>query len=463
MLGIKLIMSTKSTRREFIRAAGTVLAVTGLAKNTEAAAQSKKTHPKSLKAVRQKLRNTGRLKAGAATRVVNPTKPAVPIGHGGSKPVSDPVYSDICTQALVLEDEFRKRLVLISCDFMQVPHEVADRIKRHIREKYGIGPTAVCVHAIHNHAAPPIIEREVTVPEYFDAEYAGLFVNQTVAVVGDAIAKLTPAKLRYCEDVCTSVAINRRGRRNGKLGIIPNNKGIVDFKVRVVAAESIADGKPIVILTEYASHPVVTTNVYLGGEYPSFVRKHVEKKYPGATSIFLQGCAGNIRIQVLNEDRTDWIKGTPEDAERFGFDLADAVERALTKRAEPIVGPIEAEYAEIAAPLKRDTEPKTLPFRIQAFRLGARSKTQFTLVALGAEAFIEYGLELEKRLRPANTIVIGYSNGMAGYLPTAKACIEGGYEPNAWSEHWYALPGPYAPEAESVILEAAEKLARPEP
>lgn len=458
-------MNEKSNRRDFLKVAGTSLAVTGYTTFADSAVYAQEVSGKSQSNANKGSRHTGTLKAGAATRIVNPTKPALPIGHGATQVVSHTkIYSDICTQALVLEDEYNKRIVIISCDFMQMPPETADLIKEHIFDKYGIDSVSVCAHAIHNHASPPIIKREVEKEEHFDQEYADFFISQTVAVVGDAISKLEPANLRYCEDVCSSVAINRRPvESDGKVHRnAPNNKGLVDFKVRVVAIDSVARKKPIVILAEYASHPVVTATIYLGGEYPSFFRKHVEDKFPGVTAMFLQGCAGNIRIQILNEKRTDWVKGAPKDADRFGFDLADAAERAVTKQQwDEVVGPIETEFAMIDAPLKEESSSKTLPFRIQAFRIGAKSKKPFILLALGAEVFIEYGLELESRLQPANTIVIGYANAMAGYLPTTQAIYQGGYEPNSWREWWYALPGPYAPEVESVILNASEKLARP--
>lgn len=403
--------------------------------------------------------DAGDLKAGVATRVVNPTKPAAPSGHGSKVRVPpNEIYSDMCTQALVLEDAAGKRFVLISCDMMIITHETADKIRGLIQEKCGIHPNAVCVHAVHNHACPSIIEKEAPAKELFDADYAEFFVNQTVAAVGEAIGRLAPARLRYTEDVCTSVAINRRGKgpKGEMLGISPNNTGAVDFKVRVVAIES-PEGKPRVILIEYAAHPVVTAVKYLGGEYPSYVRKYVEKKHPGATAVFVQGCAGNIRIQILNKERDGWIEGTPEMADRFGHDIADAVGRALVKPGDPIAGPIEAGCAVAAAPIKREQDPMTHPFRIQALRLGARSKTPFVLVALGAEPFVEYGLQLEAKLRPANSMVIGYANDCAAYLPTAAGVREGGYEPSDYGG-MYGLAGPYAPEAEAVVLDGVMKL-----
>ena len=64
---------------------------------------------------------------------------------------------------------------------------------------------------------------------------------------------------------------------------------------------------------------------------------------------------------------------------------------------------------------------------------------------------LEYGLRLREMLQPANTIVLGYSNGYGGYVPTVEAFEEGGFEPGG---------SPYTSAAESMVLETAAKLAK---
>jgi len=81
------------------------------------------------------------------------------------------------------------------------------------------------------------------------------------------------------------------------------------------------------------------------------------------------------------------------------------------------------------------------------------------LVALDGEVFTEYGLNLGQMLQPATTVVLGYSNGVVTYLPTARGILEGGYEPNAFRT--FRVPGPYTTEVESIVLQAAAELARP--
>ena len=70
---------------------------------------------------------------------------------------------------------------------------------------------------------------------------------------------------------------------------------------------------------------------------------------------------------------------------------------------------------------------------------------------LPGEAFIEYQLAAQK-MRPVETVfVASYGDDGCGYIPTAKAFLEGGYEPTV------ALAGP---ESEAILLKAMAKLLK---
>lgn len=429
------------------------------------------------------------LKAGVAFRVVNPTKPAATIGHRVMRLFSNR-YSDLRVQALVLEDQGRKRIAWLAVDFCVIRGPFVDRIKQQIREKYAIEPAAVCINVSHTHSAPPLSDWDPAVPEHFDAEYAEFVVGQAVAVVGDAVARLTPVNVRYVEDTCT-IASNRRtvsgpGRVRDHC---PNPKGITDPSVQVLAARSAADGRLLALAVKYAGHPVNVIDIGLGADYPGAMRRVLEDRHPGAVAVFFQGCCGDLVARRPNPQITAYAPASVEMANQLGGELAEAVERALRKEGTAVTGPIAADYREIALPVERvsaddyrkaasrkdhftddwgkiysemlargEKPPETWPYRIQAFRFGS-GPSPFILVALDGEVFCEYGLNLRQRLQPSRTMVLGYSNGVVSYLPTAQALRDGGYEPNTY--RWYRLPGPYATAVESLVLDAAAKLARP--
>ena len=444
------------------------------------------------------------LKAGAAVRVVNPTRPAATIGHRVMKLFTN-VYCDIRVQALVLEDSSGNRLVWLGYDFCVPPWAVVDRIKRLIHQQHGIAPQSVCINASHTHSAPPLSLWEAADDEHFDAEYADRVARQAAAVVGDALGRLVPAKLSYVKDTCR-LGINRRLGPPGEIRFGPNPEGAVDRCVQAIAVESASDGKLLSVVVKYACHPVTVVGVGLGSDYPGYMRRFVEERHPGAVVVFLQGCGANVDSQVgssperLLKNSVGFghemaVEALKSDrplrklAQSFGGELAEGVERALKKPGTPITGPIESEYAIIELPLQKvpaekyeaaaarndrfsdkwgkmfgdmlkrgEKIPETWPYRIQAFRLGG-DPHPFTMVALDGEVFCQYGLNIGRMLQPAATMVLGYSNGVVTYLPTAKGLEEGGYEANAY--RFFRLPGPFTKEVEQIVLKAAVKLARP--
>ncbi len=70
---------------------------------------------------------------------------------------------------------------------------------------------------------------------------------------------------------------------------------------------------------------------------------------------------------------------------------------------------------------------------------------------LPGEPFIEYQLKAQGLRKDATVCVAGYGDGGPGYIPTAKAYLEGGYEPTV------ALA---APQGEAMLHQAMAKLLK---
>ena len=92
-------------------------------------------------------------------------------------------------------------------------------------------------------------------------------------------------------------------------------------------------------------------------------------------------------------------------------------------------------------------------FEIQIFRIGDTA-----VVGLPGEVFVQYELQTEEASPFAHTIVLGYTNGCIGYVPTTADYPYGGYEVNSA----YKLYGTQmiAPESEGIILEKTIRLLR---
>lgn len=153
-------------------------------------------------------------KAGLAKAVITPEK-AVWLAGYGTKRVPDGKLHDLWMKALALEDADGRRVVLITSDFQGVPKSMSDRVFAQLQQKYGLGREQVMFTFSHNHCGPrlgddlvdyyPIEQPQVELVD----EYTSLMVTKAVALVGEALAQLAPARLQMGEGRAT-FAVNRR-------------------------------------------------------------------------------------------------------------------------------------------------------------------------------------------------------------------------------------------------------------
>ena len=84
-----------------------------------------------------------------------------------------------------------------------------------------------------------------------------------------------------------------------------------------------------------------------------------------------------------------------------------------------------------------------LPVELQVVRIG-----DAVFMAVPAEVFVEIGIEIKQRAKH-RTFIIGIANGYIGYLPTAAAYAENGYE---------VVSSKVGPRSEELLYEEARKL-----
>jgi hypothetical protein len=99
------------------------------------------------------------------------------------------------------------------------------------------------------------------------------------------------------------------------------------------------------------------------------------------------------------------------------------------------------------------------PWPRQVFNVGALRVGEVAMVGLSAETFVEYQIALDASSPFERTLVFGTTNGVLGYLPTAAAYEEGGYEVET-AHRYYNQPLMIGPGSERLVLDAAEALLR---
>ena len=424
-------------------------------------------------------------KAGVAKVVITPETPVWLAGYG-TKRVPDGKLHDLWMKALALEDATGQRVVLITSDFQGVPREMSDRVFERLQKELKLDRQQVMFTFSHNHCGPRL---EDDLVDYYPVEagqvklvneYTSLMETKAVALVKEALSKLTSASLQMGEGRAT-FAVNRRNNREEEVPAMLAKgtplAGPVDHAVPVLRVAR-PDGGVEAILFGYACHPTTLNFMTWCGDYPGFAQLELEKNHPGAAAMFVNTCGG---------DQNPLPRRRVELCERYGHMLAVGVEEALRQpltsvscslrtafeyvsldytkvlsredleslRREP--NPIKARWAARLLQ-KLDAGEKfcpAYPYPVHVWRLGG----EMLVIGQGAETVVDYALRFKKEFGPG-TWVCGYTDDMIAYIPSRRVWQEGGYEGGATLYEYRHPAVRWASDVEDRIAASVHKLVK---
>ena len=424
----------------------------------------------------------GTWKAGTAVVKVTPTESMWMAGYAGRKKPSEGVALDLYCKALALEDDAGRRVVFVTCDLIGIPRDLREGVARAVAEKYQLPPERLVLNASHTHCGPEFRSYKKETLALTDQRaqqgvaYFEKLQTQLIALVGESIKNLAPAKVSYVQARC-GFAMNRRTPSDAGYKNNPWSAGPVDHTVPVLKIAG-TDDKLRAVLFGYACHNTTLGFFQFCGDYAGFAQQYLEEKHPGTTAHFFMGCGG---------DQNPYPRGELELARHHGKTLGIAVEAALQSSPElKIEGALTAGLVqaplEFAPPppkdiLQRQTKSPneyearhatrllkeleengkiatTYEAPLQAVQLGDR----LTIVAFPGETVIDYAHRAQRDFagdKKQNIIwAAGYSNDVFAYIPSKRVLLEGGYE-GGGAMLYGRFPGPFSVDVEERVMKAA--------
>lgn len=420
----------------------------------------------------------GPWKAGVARVNITPQETMWLRGYSSRDKPSEGKLQDLYAKALALEDPWGKRLVLVTTDLANISGEFADQVAAEARKRHGLGREQLMITVSHTHCGPLLADKDsvsyLVSPEFREKarRYTDWLRSQMVEMIGSAVRDLAPARLSWGIGKA-GFAVNRReptpqGIKNGT-----NPQGPVDHDVPVLRVDS-PEGRLRVVALGYACHNTTLALNQWCGDYAGFAQEYLEAAHPGVTALFFMGCGG---------DANPLPRRTVELCEKYGRQLADAADAALSGELRPMAGPARAAFDRIDLPLdkfptrgdletqlkakspearnraerllkvldERGKFERTYPYPIQVWQLGSG----LTWIALGGEAVVDYSHRLKRELG-ATTWVTAYANDVMAYVSSLRVLKEGGYEATIFSG---VLAGSsWAPPAEEMIVAKVHEL-----
>jgi neutral ceramidase len=429
------------------------------------------------------------LKAGVARQIITPPPGIYLIGYGDRSKGNRGVHDDLTATALVLEDG-SLQLALVACDLLCLNEFIVDRVRA------AVGPeTQAILCCSHTHSGP-IAYADERSPRP-NRVYIDDLVAKIARAVHQASQALHPVHLTLSQSQA-DISINRREHTlDGKVIIGENPTGVADRSVNVLSVFT-TEGDRLATLVNYACHGTVLgpDNLLASADWIGAMRSRLETELGGLV-LFLQGATGDLNPRMGWESEKAW-----ELAQSQGERLAATAIEAVKHGQKPLISlPLSLSRREVALPFEaRVTSPRPpttyrkeilamaelppflfpltdfllnrrypwrsclqpgtgdlagfwcVPLRLNVLRLG-----ELSLVTFGCETFTEIGLRVKAASSVPYTLFASVTDGCIGYLPTAAAHAEGGYEVDL-APFAYRFPGRLAVHSAEIAVQAAVSL-----
>ena len=429
------------------------------------------------------------LRVGFAVADITPPA-GTPLGGYLARPrfQAQGVHDRLHVKVIALGDG-SQLLLLCSLDLLGLTAERSAALAHALAGATGLQPEEVVLACTHTHSGPNTLPMR-GIPDV-DESYYQLLERQLCAAGKASLAAQRRASLQVAAGR-SDVGVNRRNPGSRSIQLQDNPAGTYDDALLMLRFHDAGDGRPIGAVACYGCHLTAlgSQNMLISAEWAGLAMNRLQEEL-GHPCVFLNGAFGNINPRARGEtwERTDEI------AASFARDCLDTLRRARTEEAMPLVlarqtvalplaplapddeiarlrieanevlaGPavdevsrrvyaVRRQYAEaVDARRLACTVEESRVADLVALRLG-----KVALVGMPGEAFAEYSLWLRQGSPFPYTMVLGNVGYELGYLPTALAFSEGGYEPTSFV---YFCDQGYSPAIEDILLDGGRSLLR---
>ncbi|MBO7250952.1 MAG: hypothetical protein J6V42_06735 [Clostridia bacterium] len=381
-----------------------------------------------------------------------------------AKGIRDPLYLN----SIAFSDG-EETIVWVTADVLNIRKMNANEIRGVISKRVDLPVKNIFVSALHQHTSIIIGSKEGEASIYSNYPYMAHLYSKFADVAQMAIADMKEAKMSAGEKE-TAEELSFVRRYLMKDGTIRTNPGRgtheqvvrplddADNTVRVFRFTR-EDGD--IALVNFSTHPDVIGGELYSADWPGFVRSYVEADIKDTRCIFINGVEGDTNHLDF---RIADLKHGYAHSKHMGRVITDTVLELWNDLEE-----IEVEHIKSATDLvysrtrmdgfedydksrayladyhagKCKDDPDALDKMIVASRIASLRDTgifqvlpmsainfgKVAIVGFGGEAFTHYGTSIRQACPEMKYMLTTCcTNGGEGYLPTASAFAEGGYE-----------------------------------
>src|SRR6185295_3420834 len=194
-----------------------------------------------------------------------------------------------------------QKIALVSVDHLGFDHGMVDRIRASASAATQISPEHSFIMSSHTHSGGgafmemlPLLANVLA--GKFDLKIRAFYEQRTAEAIIEANKTLKPVRIGFGAGEAKGISRFR--------STWPPN-GPVDPEVGVIRIDSLATGRPLAILINFAAHPTVlgAENMTFSADFVGYARNAVEKLSGGsAMAIFANGAQGTIAPHAFQGD-----------------------------------------------------------------------------------------------------------------------------------------------------------------
>ena len=401
------------------------------------------------------------LRAGFARTDITP-EVGMEVPGGFAKSFNKGIHDPLWVEAACF-DHGAVKLAVVGVDLIMIPAEVVYSARAQAEARCGMPAANIMVGASHTHNGGPVVDCFSVAS---DPAYCRLVAERIADTVVKACESMVAVRVGVGSGQEDTVGFNRRFRmKDGSVKTHPGKMnpdivepaGPIDPEVAVIGVEDL-EGRFLGCVVNHALHGTTMGGNLISADWPFYLRQTVRGGMgTDAGVVFLNGACGDV-TQVDNRSprkaefgeawsrrvgrtvgaevlkvlaRMEYADDAPLGAvsRHLALPIRDlaASDDELLARERPAAGlgtGHEEIYRKEAALLRAmKAKSPTVDVEVQALRIGAAS-----IVSNPGEYFCALGLAIKKDSPWKPTMVAELTNGYCGYIPTAAAFEEGGYE-----------------------------------
>ncbi len=366
--------------------------------------------------------------------------------------------------------------VLIAADVLYITESAATPIREMISQGTGIPADRIFLHGLHPHTSVRIGERSGANTKnsttLSDSAYLDVLYRKFVDAAKLAINDLHDAVMEYGEQGTEKQIsfVRRYWMKDGSLQSNPGwqNPDIVrpaddaDNTVRLIRFKR--EGAKDIALVNFWTHPDVIGGNQFSADWPGFVRRYTEQDLNDVHCVVFNGPQGDTNHLDFSIPKSVWHDDRYGFSAMMGRTIADTVLKIWDQTEPRKGGLIWGEVRKIHVPTNTSGMDEIEKWKqvkadyasgknrkLSQNDLGSMSRISslegellfqmvpvsvmgigdIVFVGFGGEAFTYYGRKVIEMGSDFTVIPITLVNGGEGYLPTAQAFGEGGYEANS--------------------------------